>query len=114
MASLAVLQREIDASIFSEIGEVLRFGSLEASGILHKAYREIEFPSGYVVGLAISFDCTWSDWMGSLTEGDEVSVYGLDASQTEVALGSFRFIRRIPPDGDESSLVILELGSLGA
>lgn len=112
MPSLAALQREVDASIFSEIGEILRFGSLEAPGIFHKSYREIEYPSGYIVGLALSFDCTWADWMLTLVEGDTVSAHGLNEAGAEVDLGEFRFIRRVPPYGDESGLVILELGSL--
>lgn len=112
MPSLAVIQREVDASIFEDSGEILRFGSNEAPGILNKSYREIEYPSGFVVGLAISFDCTWADWMATLTEGDEVSAHGLNEAGSEVDLGSFRFVRRIPPGGDESGLVILELGTI--
>src|SRR5688572_19821500 len=115
MPSLAALQREIDGSIFSEIGEVLRFGSLEAPGIFRNAYREIEYPTGTVVGLAISFDCTWAAWMATLEpDVDEVSIVGLDDDEAEVDLGTFRFIRRIPPEGDESGLVILELGTVVA
>ena len=48
----------------------------------------------------------------ALAEDDEIEVTALDnATGLERALGTFRFFRRLPRDGTESGLIVLELHS---
>jgi hypothetical protein len=100
---------EIDESIFDEIGETLVSGANEAKGIFQNKYREIEYPNGTIVGLTISFDCQWQNWMAALAEGDSVTI---QYTGTEKADETYRFLRRLPVTGDESGLVVMELGTV--
>lgn len=109
MTSLAGQMPEIDDAIFDEIGETLVSGANEAKGIFQNKYREIEYPNGSIVGLDISFDCQWQSWMSDLSEGDSVTI---QFTGTEKANETYRFLRRIPQAGDESGLVVIELGSV--
>lgn len=109
MASLAGSMPVIDALIFGAIGETAIFGGNEAAGIFSNKYREIEYPNGTIVGLDISFDCQWQAFMGSLAEGDAVTI---TYPGTDRASESYRFLRRLPATGDESGLTIMELGSV--
>lgn len=109
MGSLAKGQRALDAEIFEDIGEILRVGDVEIPGIFVKRPREIAISDdGSFVGVELSFDCQVSDAVGSLERGDEVSVIARDEEGDE-DLGTYRFVRRLPPQGDESGLVVLEL-----
>ena len=108
MASLAGRMKAIDAKIFAAIGETLRVGSERIPGIFNNRYHEIQLPDDTIVGLNITFDCQYSPVIEQLVDGDTVEVLG----DRDVSLGIFRFVRRIPPKGDESGKVILELGSV--
>jgi hypothetical protein len=107
VTSLAGQMPDIDDTIFDEIGETLVSGTNEAKGIFQNKYREVEYPNGTIVGLDISFDCQWQSWMDSLSEGDAVTI---EFTDTDKADESYVFRRRLPRTGDESGLVILELG----
>jgi hypothetical protein len=102
MSGLAARMSEFREVIFGILGEIAVISGQEVKGRLHRKYREIELRDGNIVGLDLSFDCQYQVFMGSLSPGDALTVEG----------GNYRFIRRIPPEGDESGLVILELGSV--
>jgi len=102
MASLAGQMPDIDPEIFAEIGETLVIGSNEHKGIFYKLHREIVLRDGSIAALDISFDCQIAEDILALSEGDQVTVEG----------DEYRFIRRLPDDGDESGLVIIELGRI--
>lgn len=101
MPSLAGQMPEIDASIFDAIGETLSVGTNETNGMFYDRHREIELRDGSMSALDISFDCQIADWILALDEGDMVTVEG----------NEYRFLRRLPDGGDESGLVIIELGT---
>lgn len=107
MASLAKRMRNIDEKIFAKIGEAILIGTDPVPGIFSSKYKEHEFADGLVVGLHISFATQYSPEIGNLTEGDEIEVVA-DGEP----VGVYRFVRRIPMQGDESGKVVLELGSV--
>lgn len=102
MASLAGRMSEFREVIFGILGETAVIAGQEVKGKFYRKYREIDYSNGTIVGLDISFDCQWQAFMASLNEGDALTVEG----------SSYRFLRRIPPQGDESGRVTLELGSI--
>jgi len=110
LGSLAKGQRALDAEIFDEIGEVLVVGSIEIPGIFFRRPREVAISDdGQFVGVELSFDCQHNATVAALTRGDEVTVLARDDDGEEEVLGTYRFIRRLPNDGDESGLVVIEL-----
>jgi hypothetical protein len=109
MASLAASMPAIDSSIFDAIGETLFSGTDEATGIFRNGYREIEYSNGTIVGLHISFDCQWQSWMAELVEGAAVRITYPGSDKPDE---NYRFIRRVPSTGDESGLIVLELGTV--
>lgn len=109
MGSLADLQREIDAEIFEEIGEVMISGSIETRGVFFNRPRSVGNSEGEFVGLELSFDCQLSDHVGELVRGDLVQIVARDDAGLERDLGTYAFQRRVPDAGDESGLVHIEL-----
>lgn len=81
-------------------------GSVPVKGVFTNRYREIELADTTIVGLQKSFDCQYSETIAGLVEGDDIEILG-----NGVSLGTHRFMRRLPPQGDESGKVILELGT---
>lgn len=104
MASLAGQMPDIDAEIFAAIGETLAIGTNDHKGIFYNQHRVIELRDGSIAALDISFDCQITDAIKSLAENEQVTVEG----------HGFRFIRRLPDQGDESGKVTLELGKVSA
>lgn len=102
--------RETDAAIFEEVGEAMLIGSTEIPGCFFNRPREIGHTDGTFVGLAISFDCQITPEVAALARGNEVSIVGRDDEGTERDLGTYFFQRRVPDEGDESGLVVCELG----
>lgn len=104
MSSFAALFRDgLNQTILDHAGgETLVSGTNEIVGAFNKGHREIEMRDGSIAALDISFDCQIADWIAALGEGDPVTVEGT----------SYRFVRRIPDGGDETGLVIIELGSV--
>lgn len=94
---------EVDALIFAHLGEILLVGGVEVPGMFHRQPREIQLNNGSIVGLEISFDCQINATVKALAKNAVVSIKGKPET--------YRFVRRVPPDGDESGLVILELGT---
>lgn len=109
MGSLADFQREVDAEIFAEIGEVLIRGSIETPGIFFSQYREISLGGEEYAALDISFDCQLDDSIAGLAVEDPVQIVGRDDLGNERDLGTYRFMRRLPNAGTESGLVHVEL-----
>lgn len=103
MPSLADAMKGIDAQIYDRIGEKMLVGAVEVPGIFMKRYHEVTLRDGTVEGVAISFDCQYSETVASLEEGDSVTV--MPSAET------FVFIRRIPNRGDETGRTIVELGT---
>ena len=99
------LMRRVDARIFNSriIKDVLIIGSTRISGAFTRAARELVMPGGAVEGVAISFDCQYPSIVGQLEEGAIVTIEGH---------GRFRFLRELPPGGDHSGLVVLDLGEM--
>lgn len=102
MTSLAGRMAGIDAKLFDKLGETAVIEGEEVKGVFHKGYREIQTRDGIVVGLDLSFDCQYQSFMNNLTTASTLTVEG----------DTYRFLRQIPEGGDESGLVILELGSV--
>jgi hypothetical protein len=102
MASLAGRMSEFREVIFGILGETLINGSHEHKGRFFNRYREIEFADGSFAALEISFECQKSDDLLALTENEQVTVEG----------NTYRFIRRLPDQGDESGKLIIELGTV--
>jgi len=109
MASLAGRMSEFREVIFGISGEAAVMGSNEVLGKFFKRYREIAYPNGTVVGLDISFDCQWQSFMSALAEGDTITIKYRDTDKEDE---TYRFLRRIPPEGDQSGKVTLELGTV--
>jgi hypothetical protein len=106
MPSLADQIKDIDASIYDAIGEVMLVGVVSVPGVFHKDYAEKTLADGTVIaGLAIYFHCQLNDTVAALNEGDAVTV---QVGSTSTA---YRFLRRYPNDGDETGRVTLELGT---
>jgi hypothetical protein len=101
--SLADEMRDIRREIFEDIGEVMVIGSSQIPGKFFRRSRELEFDDGSVATLALSFDCQHTPILEKLEEGVTVQIKGH---------GYFRFLRSLPPGGDESGLVHVELGTL--
>ena len=102
--------RGIDAELFAELGEVMLIGSVEVPGVFINRPREIEMTDGTFVGLSISFDCQMIEKVQNLERGALVKIIGNDDEGNTQPLGTYTFQRRVPEQGDESGLVILELG----
>lgn len=102
--------RGIDAELFAELGEVMLIGSLEVPGVFINRPREVEHTDGTFIGLNISFDCQMIDRVKNLERGTLVKIIAKDDEDNERKLGTYTFQRRFPDQGDESGLVILELG----
>lgn len=89
-------------------------GSLSIPGKFYRRYREVGFSDGTFVGVDLSFDLQLTDEneadVMALVENDAVSISAIDdETGAERDLGSYKFKRRMPRDGDESGLMILEL-----
>lgn len=102
MASLAGRMAEYREVIFGILGETLVIGSTERKGKFFKRHREIVLRDGSIAALDISMDCQADAEILALEENDEVTIEG----------DAYRFIRRLPDQGDESGKVILELGRI--
>lgn len=103
MASLAHLFRDgVNEAIFEAVGEVALIDGKQVQGIFNRRYREVMVEAGgAVVGVALSFDCSYAGPVVTLREGDPISIDG----------ERFCFRRRIPEKGDETGRVTLELGN---
>ena len=97
--SLAGKMPEIRSLVFGIIGDVATIGTTEVKGKFFRRYREVALPDGQIAGLDLSFDCNVSATVLALQEDDEVEIDGT----------AYRFCRHVPPGGDESGLVVLEL-----
>lgn len=71
-------------------------------GSFHSKPREVEMPDGSFIALDLSFQCQITNAIRVLTEDDQLAIEGT----------LYRFVRRIPDQGDESGNVILELGTV--
>jgi hypothetical protein len=91
---------DFDEVIFGLVGEDAIIGGTEVSGIFHRRYREIQLQDGSIAGLDLSFDCQVTDEVLALVRGDLVVFEG----------ENYPFIQPFPEGGDESGLIILELG----
>jgi len=109
MASLAGRMAEFRELGFGIHGEAAVISGTEVLGKFFNRYRELDYSNGTTVGLSISFDCQWQDFMADLEEGDTITI---KYRGTDKADESYRFLRRIPPGGDESGKVTLELGTV--
>jgi hypothetical protein len=110
MSSLADAQRELDAQIFADIGELMLVDSAEIPGVFFKRPRELDMSDGTFVGVDISFDCQITDAVAALERNDSVSIVGRDDAGGERDLGTYLFQRRLPNNADESGRVTCELG----
>lgn len=90
---------DIRTEVFGLIGDVMSIGTSDVTGKFFRRYREVALPNGQIAGLDLSFDCNVSDEVLALVEDDEVEIDGT----------TYRFCRHVPPGGDESGLVVLEL-----
>jgi GrpB-like predicted nucleotidyltransferase (UPF0157 family) len=106
--SLADMMKTVDAKIYAAIGELAHIGSTNVPGIFSKKYLEVQLENGTVAGLAISFSCQYDDVVAALTAGTNIDVLNQDG----VVMGTYKFIRHVPPGGEESGRVHLELGTL--
>lgn len=109
MPSLADLQREIDAEIFADLGELMLVRSAEVPGVFFNRPREVGTTDGTFVGVDLSFDCQINDTVRNLQRGDEVKIVAKNDAGEQRALGTYAFHRRVPEQGDESGLVTCEL-----
>jgi hypothetical protein len=93
----------VDARIYASpiVRAVMTFGTNRVIGAFFLESREIQFPDGSIMGIAISFECRWVPALALLSAQDEVSVDDY---------GSFRFMRELQPGGDESGKTVIELG----
>ena len=100
MVSFARRMPEFDEVVFGLVGEDAIIGGTEVDGIFHRRYREIVLQDGSVAGLDLSFDCQVTAEVLALERGDLVAFEG----------DNYPFIRAFPEGGDESGLIVLELG----
>ena len=96
---LASRMPSIRERIWSLIGDIAAIGTSDVRGKFYRRYREVALPDGTIAGLDLSFDCNISADIMALEENEQIVVYGV----------TYRFQRRVPPGGDESGLVTLEL-----
>lgn len=99
MASLADRMAAYDAEIFEHIGDTVTIAGSEVKGIFYLRNREITLADGAILALELSFDCQVTAAILALNEGDAVIYKGT----------SYRFLRRLPEQADESQLVTLQL-----
>jgi len=85
--------------VWQLIGDLAIIGTSDVRGKFFRRYREILLQDGSIAGLDLSFDCNVSGDILALVENDEIILQGT----------TYRFLRRVPPNGDESGLVTLEL-----
>ena len=97
--SLAERMPAIRERVWLLIGDLATIGTSEVRGKFFRKYREVQLPDGTISGLDLSFDCNVSVDILALTKDEEITVDGT----------VYRFLRHVPPGGDESGLVTLEL-----
>jgi hypothetical protein len=97
----AKLFNDTTTKLFELLGDEVQIGTDTVQGVFNKAYREVPLRDGVVVGLQISFDCKYSPIIAALQPQDLVTFDSVD----------YAFIRRLPEGGDETGVVILELGT---
>lgn len=100
MVALAKRMADFDEVIFGLVGEAAIIGGAEVKGAFHRRYREIVLQDGSIAGLDLSFDCQVTAGVLALKRGDLVAFEGQN----------YPVIRMFPEGGDESGLVIIELG----
>jgi len=109
MTSLAKFMRdEGDAIIFAALGEIAVIDGQEHEGVFNNRPRQIEFDDGSIMAVDITFDCTYTEKIRRLREGDPI-VIKYEATEEGTR---YCFRRRIPAEGDETGKVTLELGAL--
>lgn len=99
MTSLALRMPAIRERVWALLGDLAIIGALNVRGKFNRRYREIQLQDGMIAGLDLSFDCNVSAEILAMAENDPVTIDGV----------VYRFLRRVPPGGDESGLVTLEL-----
>lgn len=111
MGSLADEMRDIRTDVFASIGEVLIApNGSEVPGKFYNRPHELPITDGSFQGLQISFHCNLDDTVAVLQRGDLVRIVSRDELGNERDLGQYRFRHRHPDAGDESGLVVLDLG----
>lgn len=105
MAGVRDLMRRVDARIHRSkiVRAVAYFGTSAIPGIFFDKPREVPMPGGAVMGIGISFECTYDDDIATLAQNDHITVDDY---------GTYRFLRELQPGGDESGKTIIELGEV--
>jgi hypothetical protein len=105
MAGVRDLMRRVDARIHRSkiVRAVAYFGTSQIPGVFFDKPREVAMPGGAIMGIGISFECTYDEDIATLALNDQVVVDDY---------GSFRFLRELQPGGDESGKTIIELGEV--
>lgn len=85
--------------VWELIGDLAEIGTSFVRGKFFKRYREVMLADGSISGLDLSFDCNVTQDILLLEENEEIVIQSV----------VYRFLRRVPPSGDESGLVTLEL-----
>lgn len=106
MPSLAQRFRNgLNDRIFDRLGEVAIIDGVEHKGIFNRRYQEVAIQDGVVVGVELSFACSFTQQVAELQEGDPIHI-DVDGDGKQCR---FCFRRRFPEQGDETGRVILEL-----
>jgi len=107
MTSLAKFFRDDgNAAIFAVLGELALIDGVVHQGVFNNRPRQIEFDDGSIMAVDITFDCSYTEQVRRLKEGDPVIVKYESTDEGE----RYCFRRRIPSEGDETGKVVLELG----
>lgn len=105
MAGVRDLMRRVDARIHRSkiVRAVATFGTSDLEGAFFDKPREVAMPGGAIMGIGISFECTYDDDIATLALNDTIQIDDY---------GTFRFLRELQPGGDESGKTIIELGEV--
>lgn len=85
------------------VREVITAAGVDIEGAFEREAIDVNLGDGAISSIALTFACPWRDELAGLSEQDIVSI---------ADIGQFRFVRAIPPGGDESGWVTLQLGEL--
>ena len=99
---------QADAAIYAAIGDVAVIAGESVPGVFTDRSEDVQIGEGAVVEIRqLTFGCRYSSLIAGLQAEDPLEIMVDGTSR-----GLFRLLRRVPPEGDDSGHVVLELGTL--